>query len=110
MQAEKPSNIWKAVQALGIVIAILGILLTVYSGYLITTVPMGLQHRFSNNVTVPGNYTYRFNRSSAGSGYRAGGSPSFGNIFSGVLMILLGLLTFKYAGLKIATSGIKTRH
>jgi len=107
MQKNKTADSLGAVQLLGVVIAILGILLTIYSGYLITAAPSGLQHRFSVNATAP-NPNYQFNRSTTGFAYRSNPFASPSNILSGILLILLGIVTFKYGALKNAAESAKS--
>jgi hypothetical protein len=98
----KASGLWNGMKILGIVIALFGLGVGVYSGYTLTSAPQGFAGHgsFANRTaTVPANYTgtAHFSR-----GLGAGVGPY--GIVIGVLALLLGVVLYKYAQLQVAVA------
>ena len=109
----KPER-WRYVRILGVVLAVVGVLLACLSGYSLFATPAAFQRTLAFN-TASGSAPYRgnqsFNRSSfnrsqfiqsggvafAAQGFRV---ADLSNLVSGILFVLLGVLLYKYAGLK----------
>ncbi len=104
-------QMWKYVKILGIVVLVLGVALLGYSAYTLLAGPASYsQHAFTMNATARA--AFNATRAAAGarlnqSRYTAiaatgayGARGGMGNVLSGILLILLGALLFKYAQLK----------
>ena len=91
MTDEKTGRGWKLVQVIGVIVALIGLVYLTYSLYLLTTVTVIVHLPFIPNTSGP---------LSLNSGYNPWAGCSFdplgiyGGVFSGILMILLGIMTF----------------
>jgi len=99
MPGEKPGKSWKLVQAIGIIVAVLGLVYLVYSAYLLTVGPtVTVASRFIPVTSNPSSLNYGYN---PGAGCSFSPLGIYSDIFSGILMILLGIVTFLYGRTKM---------
>lgn len=106
MEKKSSAATHKAIKSIGILLAAIGVLIGVYAGFLWFS--SGARAGTFVHRGLPGNATFnqsRFNQSSfnstrTGVGFAAGALSYLEGIAIGVLMLLLGIVTFKYAVLK----------
>lgn len=103
-KGSKSSKIWGAMKIVGIVIAVLGVVVAAYSGYTLVAAPHVFTHGSGgfNGTGTEGGAGFNQSRFNSGVAFR----PAFGGgiygIVIGILAILLGVVTYKYAELNIA--------
>lgn len=119
MAEKKTGTVWKVAKSVGIILVVLGVVISAYYVYALSTFGSrtGTFARrgtgFTNNRTFNQsgfNQSY-FNSTRTGARFATTGTfllnPYFEGIVMGILMLLLGIVTFKYAGVK-STIGVKT--
>lgn len=113
---EKKSNaaMWAVAKAVGIVLIIIGIIVAALSAYSWLSVGPRSTAFVHVGATFPGEGTYNqsgfnqsgFNSTSGGARFAMRrtflANPFFEGFVIGVLLLLLGVVTYKYSGLKIA--------
>ena len=98
MTGEKRSRGWRLVQAIGVIVAVLGLVYLAYSIYLLTTPTVTVASPFIPNTANPSSLNYGYNPAA---GCCTGPLGIYSDVFSGVLMILLGAVTFLYGRAKM---------
>lgn len=100
--AHKTEKGWNATKAIGILLVVVGVIVALFSVYSMLTgrSSFGMYHRgnFTRNFT-----SSQFNSSLSPTFRRAGGL-GFGSpdvIVIGILLVILGLVTYKYGSLKL---------
>jgi len=90
---------WQLVQTIGIIVAVIGLVYLAYSLYLLTAVTVVVHAPFIPITGNPSGLNPGFN---PWAGCNADPLGIYGGVFSGILMILLGTVTFLYgrAGMK----------
>lgn len=114
MPDKKPGTAWNSTKIMAIVLVIIGIAVSIYFGYSWLTLGAnartglarnGFAFNRTFNQSNPSFNQSRFNSTRTGRFVAA--SPLFNSyiegIVIGILVLLLGAMTFKYANLKIAT-------
>ncbi len=102
------TTMWKAAKAIGVILAILGVIMVAYSAYVWSSFGSRVGSAYVRRM--PGGYLNAsgynqsgFNQSRLTGSSRLGLfriSPYAEGIVIGILMILLGIVTYKYASIK----------